>query len=56
MTGNLYADGFCLGCQKTMKLKDLFAHRLPNGDCPDQRGLFALTHKSKRIIEKRRRH
>lgn len=39
---NLYPTGICTGCGQEMKLKKLFKHRLSNGDCPDERGLFSL--------------
>lgn len=39
---NLYPTGICCGCNQEMPLMKLFKHRLPNGDCPDERGLFTL--------------
>ncbi len=40
---NLYDWGICTGCGRGMRLKELFAHRLSDGDCPDERGLFVLS-------------
>lgn len=39
---NLYPEGMCTGCNRVMKLRELFNHRLKNGDCPDEHRLFVL--------------
>lgn len=53
---NIEDWALCMGCRRQMKFKEMLSHRLPNGDCPDERGLFKLTAKGKRLSANRRRH